>query len=151
MSNTYKNWYLNEERAEKDAAAYGGEVVAVSNGGFDFYYVVPQSAPRFQIAKIVGMPDSSGGGYRCIYKDQFGLLTVIEHVSKYRIDHCLDVSEQLREQYLAGFYTRREETSNKIRIYKEAARLSHALCDVPGQRGHAMRQRIRREIREKLS
>jgi len=146
-----KKWYKNCDKAEKDALKFNGEIVTVSNGWTDIYYVIPLSAKRGEVAKVTTLRDADGGGYRCIYKDETGNLLVIEGVSKYRLNHYLGVPIDKRADYLNGYYTRREETSKKIQIFKEAARRSHAICDLPGEYGHKIRQELRYKIRQELS
>lgn len=50
--------------------------------------------------------------------------------------------------YILGYMFWRETPlgGKKINKYKEAARISHELCDLPGKYGHEVRQRIRRKI-----
>lgn len=52
------------------------------------------------------------------------------------------------KQYATGIRLWRETTlgGGKINKYKEAARISHELCDLPGKSGHEARQYIRKQI-----
>ena len=52
------------------------------------------------------------------------------------------------KDYILGYMLWRETTlgGNHINKYKEAARISHDLCDLDGKSGHEARQMIRRKL-----
>lgn len=56
------------------------------------------------------------------------------------------------KQYVTGIRLWRETAlgGNRINKYKEAARISHELCDMTGKSGHEARQYIRKQILKTL-
>lgn len=52
-------------------------------------------------------------------------------------------------EYLRGHRTPTEYWRKKTNERMEAARTSHALCDISGEEGHVIRQNIRRDLRNK--
>jgi hypothetical protein len=66
-----------------------------------------------------------------------------------RLNHFIRVGRPMTpeaSEYLQGYRTPQEYWGHKINPRKEAARISHQLCDMRGSEGHEARQRIRREI-----
>lgn len=144
-----KKWYKSEKNAETDAARYNCDIVCGSNGYTDIYYLIPKSAKPGIYRKIARAQTDVKGKeyiYRVIYKTSDGDIIIVDETSAYRISAVWRglIPEEKIYDYLAGYYTRREETSAKIRQLKENARVSHLLCDASGKKGHDDRQAIRR-------
>ena len=144
-----KKWYKSEASAMRDAERENCDIVCGSNGWADIYYLVPQDAAP-GIVRVIARAERECGPCRCrvIYKTTDGKLDVIDNTTLYRLFVVRRglVREELVGKYLRGYYTRREENSKAIRARKEAARVSHELCDAPGAVGHEIRQQIRRQI-----
>ena len=144
-----KRWYKSEANAERDAARYDCDIVTDANGWTDIYYLVPRSStPGIQRVIQRNQSECGFGKCRVIGKRNDGSLYVVSESSNYRVMIARRgaIPDDLVESYLRGYYTRREETSKEIHRRKEAARISHALCDTPGKVGHDMRREIRRRI-----
>ncbi len=146
-----KQWYKSLASAERDAAKENCDIITSANRWTDIYYLIPRSAAP-GIVRIIQRSQSDCGARRCrvIYKHTDGSLLCVAETTIYRarVVQSGSVPESKVEEYLRGYYTRREESSLKIRARKEAARISHELCDLGGSAGHKERQRIRRRLRE---
>lgn len=149
-----KKWYKSLAAAEKDAKKENCEIVTGSNGGTDIYYLVPNNSKQ-GIVRVITRSQSDCKGkeyvYRVIYKKSSGELLCVDEASLHRINMIRDgrVDEDKIGSYLAGYYTLREETSEKIKQRKENARISHFLCTASGKAGHDERQAIRRELQNR--
>ena len=144
-----KRWYKSYFNAVRDAERENCEIVCGGNGWTDIYYLIPRDSPP-GIQRVIARSQSDVGPnrVRVIYRDARGIISVIEETTIYRMSVVKRglVPDEKVVDYLLGYYTRREESSREIKLRKEAARISHMLCELPGTSGHAERQRIRREL-----
>lgn len=114
----------------------------------DFYLCVPKTgvhtrsanAGRYgQYKREYFIDGEIVGAGRAYKEDKVKALYTAGHIQEAR-------------QYVTGVRLWRETTlgGRKINKYKEAARISHELCDMPGKSGHEARQIIRKQILKTL-
>lgn len=110
----------------------------------DFYLCVPKEGLHFRSANNMR--------YGCFKTEMFMNGEFIGAVPMRKRDNIRKLYDNgcYREavQYGIGYMLWRETTlgGERINQYKEAARISHAMCDMGGKQGHAVRQSLRKKI-----
>lgn len=134
---------FNQKSFSANAAPCEGGVI-ISNPSARGVICVP--------AQGIYLRSANAGQYGEFKKQLFIDGKFIGAVSMSRIDSMARLYNAGYPQEAASYamgYTMWRETSlggNHINPRKEAARISHALCDMPGKYGHELRQYIRRSI-----
>lgn len=110
----------------------------------DFYLCIPETGIYFRSANI-----SRYGDFKSeVFIDGKFIGAARTYKKNYIIRLYNEGYKNEAIEYALGYRLWRETAigGNKINKYKEAARISHAMCDMAGEIGHDARQTIRRKI-----
>ena len=142
-----KKWYLSYDQAVKDCPQNGTIHCLPGVSRFEDYYVI--ALDHEKIIRKCSMTFSKKHskfwnachlmiGNKCI-------LFCSLHRAQKIIARNIPVTDEVIE-YLQGHRTPQEFWNKKINKTMEAARTSHAICDMQGTEGHQARQNIRRKL-----
>lgn len=140
-----KNWYKNEEEAEKDCPK-DCTVVPYNWAGYpnpDKYKIIKKKG----IYYLSLIPQNwAKKKYNCWNMCFIAFDGSIEAVRLTRFKHFKQKKSEIKSplllEWLKG-YTLWSELNGKINENKERARISHAVCDIGGEEGHRIRQELR--------
>lgn len=110
----------------------------------DFYLFVPKEGLFFRTANI-----RRYGAYRSEMFMDGEFIGGIKNKKISKIQELYNAKEyEDASSYALGhkLYKETKLGGHKINVYKEAARISHQLCDESGAKGHAIRKEIRHHI-----
>jgi hypothetical protein len=149
-----KTRYMTYEAAEKDCPANGHIHALPGINRLEDYYVIGTDKPyKRLIPQTISIKHSKfWNACHFIWRDDCVLYASAHRVQRIitmiKSGELTEIDSETR-QYLQGHRTPSEYWHKKTNKYMEAARISHAICDLEGKQGHESRQQIRREIRNK--
>lgn len=139
------SWRLSEEKAEKDCP---NDCIVVPMRGYsrmrDFYKIIPKKGLFFKSSNCAKYGEYTVTMFvdgKVIYGVRQDKIDKLKKL--YNFGNISDLEDYARGHRL---WRETELGGNKINKYKEAARISHYICDMRGEVGHRERQRIRADI-----